>query len=158
MKLKVDQKAPDFNLSDRDGEIHKLSDYKGEWLLIYFYPKDDTPGCTIEACELRDNLPEFNKLGVRVIGISTDSVASHAKFSEKYKLPFTLLSDSEKKTVRDYDVWGPKKFMGREFLGTKRTSFLVNPDGKIAKIYVNVQPKVHVSEVLKDITPLKNKK
>ncbi|MCL5798205.1 MAG: thioredoxin-dependent thiol peroxidase [Patescibacteria group bacterium] len=158
MKLKVDQKAPDFNLSDRDGEIHKLSDYKGEWLLIYFYPKDDTPGCTIEACELRDNLPEFNKLGVRVIGISTDSVASHAKFSEKYKLPFTLLSDSEKKTVRDYDVWGPKKFMGREFLGTKRTSFLVNPDGKIAKIYVNVQPKVHVSEVLKDITSLKNKK
>ncbi len=157
MKLNVGQKAPEFNLSDRDGEIHRLSDYKGEWLLIYFYPKDDTPGCTVEACILRDNFPEFEKLGVRVVGISTDSTGSHAKFSDKYKLPFTLLSDTEKKTVRNYDVWGPKKFMGKEFLGTKRTSFLVNPDGGIAKIYESVQPKIHASEVLKDVASLKGK-
>jgi len=151
----VGDKAPDFELPDQDGKLHKLSDYTGKHVLLYFYPRDFTPGCTVEACELRDNFDDFKKLGVTVFGISTDSVESHKKFAERHKLPFTLLSDEDKKVVKLYGVWKPKKAFGREFLGTVRTSFLIDPQGKITKIYPNVRPKLHAEEVLKDLGSLK---
>ena len=119
--------------------------------MVYFYPKDDTPGCTKEACAIRDDIPRFDKLKVKVLGISVDSVKSHKKFAEKYKLPFTLLSDEKKEVVKKYGVWQKKKFMGREYMGTLRTSFLIDPAGKIAKIYESVKPEVHAEEVLKDL-------
>jgi|SRR5581483_1661243 len=151
MKLKEGKLAPDFSLPDQNGKSHKLSDYRGQWVLIYFYPKDDTPGCTKEACAIRGMFPDFKKLKVQVFGISTDSVKSHKKFEEKYDLPFTLLADEDKKVVEKYGVWSKKKFMGREYMGTFRTSFLVDPQGKIFKIYENVKPEVHAEEVLEDL-------
>jgi len=155
MLLKAGDRAPEFELPDQDGKLHKLSDYSGKYVLIYFYPKDFTPGCTIEACELRDNFPDFENRGVKVFGVSTDSVESHKKFIERHKLPFTLLADENKKVVKLYAVWKPKKIFGKEFLGTHRTSFLINSEGKIAKIYERVKPKVHAEEVLKDLGSLK---
>ena len=157
MKLKPNQKAPIFKLPDQDGKIHSLEDYKGKWVLLYFYPKDDTPGCTKEACAIRDSFPDFKKLKITVLGVSTDSVKSHGKFVEKYKLPFTLLSDESKSLVEKYGVWAKKKFMGREYMGTLRTSFLINPEGKIAKIYENVKPEIHAEEVLEDTKNLSSK-
>ena len=153
--LKIGSKAPTFNLPDKDGVMHKLADKKGEWVVLYFYPKDDTPGCTVEACSFRDNLPKFKKLGITVYGVSVDSQKKHQKFADKYDLPFTLLSDEEKKTVNDYGVWSLKKFMGREYMGILRWTFLINPEGKIAKIYENVKPAEHVEEILKDMKELK---
>jgi len=155
MTPKEGQLAPDFTLPDQNGETHALSRQRGKWVLLYFYPKDDTPGCTKEACMIRDNLPHFGKLGADVFGISVDSVASHKKFAEKYALPFTLLSDEEKTVVERYGVWGKKKFMGREYMGTSRTSFLVDPEGKIAKVYEDVKPETHAEEVLKDLKTLR---
>lgn len=146
--------APDFTLPDQNGKEHSLSDYKGTWVLLYFYPKDDTPGCTKEACSLRDMFPDFRKLKVVVLGVSTDSVKSHAKFVKKYDLPFTLLADEEKKVVNLYNVWQKKKFMEREYMGTLRSSFLINPEGKIAKIYESVKPEVHAQEVLDDLASM----
>lgn len=134
--------------------MHSLKDEAGNYVLLYFYPKDDTPGCTTEACSLRDNFPKFKKLGVTVFGVSTDAVKSHEKFATKFKLPFTLLADEEKKVVTAYDVWGIKTFMGHKFMGTKRWSFLIDPKGKIAKIYMDVKPAKHVAEVLKDLGKL----
>jgi peroxiredoxin Q/BCP len=154
MKLALRDSAPAFTLLDSEGRQHSLSDYRGGYVLIYFYPKDDTPGCTTEACSFRDNLPRFEKSGLTVLGISPDSVKSHKKFADKYGLPFTLLADEDKKVVEAYGVWGKKKFMGREYNGVFRTSFLVDKDGKIAKIYENVKPADHVSEVLKDFNAL----
>lgn len=154
MSVEINKPAPGFTLPDQEGNSHSLAQYLGKWVLIYFYPKDDTPGCTTEACTLRDNFPEFKKLGITVLGISTDTVKSHKKFVEKYKLPFTLLADDEKKVVEQYGVWGKKKFMGHEFTGTMRSSFLVDPQGKIAKIYEKVKPAVHADEVLADIQSL----
>ena len=149
-KLKLDTKAPDFNLPDKDGKLHKLSDYKGKWVLLYFYPKDDTPGCTKEACGIRDEFKNFKNLNIVVLGVSADSSESHKKFSQKYKLPFTLLSDESKKVLKKYGVWGKKKFMGKEYEGILRTSFLINPDSKIVKIYEQVKSDTHAKEVLKD--------
>ncbi len=149
MKLKIGDSAPDFELPDQNGETHKLSDFSGKKVLVYFYPKDFTSGCTTEACSLRDSFPRFK--GVEVFGISTDSVASHKKFADKYKLPFTLLADKNKEVVKLYDVYKPKKFLGKEFLGTLRTSFLIDEKGKILKIYENVKPAVHATEVLTDL-------
>jgi len=154
MQLRVGDIAPDFSLPDQNGNNHKLSDYKKHWVLIYFYPKDNTPGCTKEACAIRDNYAGFKELNAKVLGISTDSVESHSKFSEKQKLPFILLSDIDKKVVNLYGVFGKKKFMGREFKGTKRTSFLLKPGGIIAKIYENVKPVLHAQEVINDIDNL----
>jgi peroxiredoxin Q/BCP len=151
---KITTIAPTFTLPDQNNNEHSLGEYKGKWLLIYFYPKDDTPGCTKEACSIRDMFPFFNKLNITVIGISTDSVKSHKKFEEKYKLPFTLLADTEKKTVKVYGVWAKKKFMGREYDGTLRTSFLIDPKGKIAKVYEDVKPETHADEVLTDLKSL----
>jgi peroxiredoxin Q/BCP len=151
MPAKLGSMAKDFTLEDQDGKKHTLFDYRGKWVLIYFYPKDDTPGCTKQACAIRDALPDLKKLKITVLGISTDTVASHKKFAEKYGLPFTLLADPEKKVVKLYGVWGKKKFMGREYDGTMRTSFLVEPKGTIAKVYENVKPETHAEEVLKDL-------
>lgn len=152
---KVNAKAPDFTLLDQDGKKHKLSGYKGSWVLLYFYPKDNTTGCTKEACAIRDYFPNFSKLKVKILGVSIDSVKSHKKFADKYKLPFTLLADEEKKVVNLYGVWAKKKFMGREYMGILRTSFLVNPGGKIAKVYEGVKPEIHAKEVLEDLKNLK---
>lgn len=154
MDLKVGDSAPDFELPDQDGKIHKLSDYQGQKILVYFYPKDNTPGCTIEACQIRDDFPKFNSIKAEVLGISTDSVESHKKFSQKHNLPFTLLADANKEVVKAYGVYKPKKFLGKEFLGTQRTSFLIDGDGKIAKIYEKVKPALHVKEVLRDLVNL----
>lgn len=152
--LKVGAKAPAFHLPDQKGQLHALKDYAGQWVLLYFYPKDDTPGCTVEACTLRDNFPKFKKLKAVVLGVSVDPVKKHAKFAEKYELPFTLLADEKKEVVEAYGVWGKKKFMGREYMGTKRWSFLIDPEGKIAKIYEDVKPANHAEEVLADLKEL----
>lgn len=146
--------APDFSLLDQTEVVHKLSTYRGQWVLLYFYPKDDTPGCTVEACTLRDAFPKFKKIKAVVLGLSVDSPKSHQKFVDKFSLPFTLLSDTEKIVVTKYGVWGKKKFMGREYLGTNRVSFLINPDGRIIKVYPRVDPKIHAAEVLTDLQTL----
>lgn len=153
-KLKVGAKAPQFDLPDQDGKMHALKDYAGQWVLLYFYPKDDTPGCTTEACSLRDNLPKFKKVKAVIFGVSTDSVKSHRKFADKFELPFTLLADENKELVQAYDVWQKKKFMGREYMGIMRESFLIDPAGKIAKVYEGVKPELHADEVLADLKNL----
>jgi peroxiredoxin Q/BCP len=152
--LTLGDTAPDFSLADQNGMVHTLAEHRGAWVLIYFYPKDNTPGCTKQACMLRDTFPSFKKLDCVVFGVSTDSEKSHKKFEEKFELPFTLLADTEKTMVKAYGVWAPKKFMGREFLGTLRTSFLIDPEGKIRKIYEKVKPELHAEEVLKDLRAL----
>lgn len=154
MNLKTGQRAPSFALPDQHGEKHKLADYKGKWVLLYFYPRDDTPGCTKEACSIRDNFSGFRKLDAEVLGVSADSVRSHEKFARKYDLPFTLLADEDKKLVNRYGVWGLKKSFGREFEGIRRTSFLIDPKGKIARIYENVKPAGHAEQVLQDLREL----
>lgn len=151
MKLSVGHPAPDFSLLDQDGVVHTLAEVHGKWTLLYFYPKDATPGCTIEAQTIRDSWPDFTGSNITVFGISADSVASHKKFAEKQGLPFTLLADENKEMVNAYGVWGKKKMMGKEYDGIFRTSFLVSPDGTIAKIYENVKPSEHAAEVLKDV-------
>jgi peroxiredoxin Q/BCP len=154
MPLAQGDKAPAFTAPDQDGALHRLSDEKGKWVLLYFYPKDDTPGCTAEACAIRDAWPKFKKLKATVFGVSIDPVKKHRKFVEKYELPFTLLADEDKKIVEAYGVWGKKKFMGREYMGIHRVSFLIDPNGKIAKIYPTVKPAVHAEEVLADLKAL----
>jgi peroxiredoxin Q/BCP len=148
-------KAPAFSLSDQNGTTHTLLDYKGKWVLLYFYPKDDTPGCTKEACALRDAFPAFGKLNAVIMGVSADSESKHQKFIDKFSLPFILLADTEKEVVRKYGVWGKKKFMGREYLGINRMSFLIDPKGKIAKVYREVKPAEHAKEVLEDLKALR---
>ena len=151
MDLKVGDIAPDFELPDQDGKTHKLSNYLGQKVLVYFYPRDDTPGCTKEACQIRDNLPKFSGMNTLVLGISTDSVESHKKFAQKYRLPFTLLSDIKKGVVKKYNVYKPKKLFGKEFFGTARTSFLIDERGKIVKIYEKVKPAIHATDILNDL-------
>jgi peroxiredoxin Q/BCP len=155
MQLQPGDLAPDFVLPDQNGVAHRLSDYRGRWVLLYFYPKDDTPGCTKEACAIRDQFPAFGKFEAQVFGVSVGSVASHARFAAKHHLSFPLLSDQEKKVVQLYGVWGKKKFMGREYMGTARTSFLIDPEGKIAKVYEKVKPESHAQEVLADLEALR---
>lgn len=152
---KVGTKAPAFKALDQNGKVRQLKDYLGKWVILYFYPKDDTPGCTKEACTFRDGFSKFKRAGIEVIGVSVDSVKKHAKFVEKYSLPFTLLSDEEKAIVTAYGVWGKKKFMGREYMGTNRVSYLIDPQGKIAKVYEKVKPDEHADEVLADVKKLK---
>lgn len=154
-KLTEGKVAPDFKTIDQDNKPQKLSDYRGKWVLLYFYPKDDTAGCTKEACAIRDMMPDFKKLKLQVFGVSIQDAKSHKKFAEKYDLPFTLLVDEDKKIVNKYDVWGKKKFMGREYMGTFRTSFLIDPQGKIAKTYEKVNPETHATEILEDLKKLK---
>ena len=156
MKLKIGSYAPDFELPDQNGKVRRFSEYKRKWVLIYFYPKDFTPGCTTEACSFRDSFKDLQRVGVEIIGISTDSVASHLKFVQKHDLPFIILSDREKTVVKLYDVWKLKKFLGKEYFGTIRTSFLINPQGKVAKIYEKVNPNIHSKEGLEDFKNLEN--
>ena len=150
--LKVGDTAPDFELPSQNNKPIKLSSFLGQKVLIYFYPRDFTPGCTVEACSLRDSFPNFRNLKAVVLGISKDTVESHKKFVEKFNLPFTLLSDIDHKVQETFGVWQEKKFMGKTFTGTVRSSFLLNEKGKIVKIYKKVKPPVHAMEVLKDIT------
>lgn len=147
--------APNFTLPDQTGKSHTLKAYRGQWVILYFYPKDDTPGCTIEACSFRDNFTVLKRSDIVVIGVSVDPVKEHAKFVEKYQLPFILLSDEDKTVVNLYGVWGQKKFMGRAYMGTNRVSFLIHPKGKLVKIYDPVKPSEHVIEVLTDVKNLK---
>ncbi len=149
-------KAPDFSLPDQDNKIHSLKDYKGSLLVVYFYPKDDTPGCTKEACSFRDHTDIFKKEHVAVLGISKDSPSSHKKFAEKYRLNFPLLSDETKEVIKTYGVWGKKKFMGREYEGILRKTYIVNPEGEIVREYSNVNPIDHAKDILQDIKTLKH--
>lgn len=152
--LTLGAKAPNFKLADQNGHLHQLSDYAGRYLLLYFYPKDDTPGCTTEACSLRDAWAEFVEVGAVVLGISADSAASHAKFAAKFDLPFPLLADQNREMIKAYGVLAEKSMFGKKFLGIKRSSFLIDPEGKIAKIYPSVKPSQHAQEVLRDLEKL----
>ena len=151
MILKSGDKAPDFNLPDENGTLRKLDDYKGKYLVVYFYPKDDTPGCTTEACDFRDGIHNYEKAGVVVVGISPDSSKSHARFKQKYSLPFSLLADEGHKICEAYGVWGRKKAMGREYDGVFRTTFLIDPQGFIKRVFENVKPEGHSTLVLSEL-------
>lgn len=144
-------KAPDFSLQDQNGNTHSLTQYAGKWVIVYFYPKDATPGCTKEACSFRDGRQMLEDAGAIVLGISKDSVASHKKFSDAHKLNFTLLSDPTAATIQTYGAWGKKKFMGREYDGILRNTYLINPHGEIIKTYEGVNPLTHVGDVLADL-------
>jgi peroxiredoxin Q/BCP len=148
LSLKEGDQAPSFTVNTNGGGKISLADYIGKNVILYFYPKDDTPGCTKEACAFRDHFADFKKQGAVVLGVSTDPVKSHDKFVEKFKLPFTLLADEDRKIVEAYGVWGQKSFMGRKYLGTHRVTFLIGPDGKIRKIWPKVKPEEHAEEVL----------
>jgi peroxiredoxin Q/BCP len=131
-----------------EGRSVKPSDFAGKKLVIFFYPKDDTPGCTKEACGFRDGFAKFKKAGAAIVGVSTDPVKAHVKFTEKFALPFPLLADIDRKIVEAYGVWGEKTFMGRKYMGTNRVTFLIGPDGRIARIWTQVKPEEHAAEVL----------
>ena len=148
LKLKEGDQAPAFTASTNGGGTVSLADYRGKHVILYFYPKDDTPGCTKEACAFRDEFAAFKQKGAVVLGVSTDPVKKHDKFVEKFKLPFTLLADEDKKIVQAYGVWGEKSFMGRKYMGTHRVTFLIGPDGVIKKIWPTVKPEEHAAEVL----------
>jgi peroxiredoxin Q/BCP len=146
------RQAPDFNLADQTGTFRSLKDYAGSWLVLYFYPKDDTPGCTTEACNFRDARDSLAEIGnAKVLGVSKDTVAKHAKFIAKHKLNFSLLSDPEAEAIKAYDSWGTKKFLGRSYEGILRNTFLINPEGQIVKEYLGVNPSKHAAEILTDL-------
>ena len=147
--LKPGDKSPDFTGKDQDGNIINLSDYKGKKLVLYFYPKDNTPGCTAEACDLRDNYNRFEADGYKILGVSKDSGKSHKGFIEKFNLPFPLISDTEATIIKAYDAWGRKKFMGREFDGILRKTFVIGENGVIEDIIEKVETKAHSAQLLK---------
>lgn len=151
MVLEENTKAPDFSLPDENGIERNLHDYLGKIVLLYFYPKDDTPGCTTEACSFRDDYSEYEKAGIIIIGVSPDSSEKHKKFKEKHNLPFILLADENHQICEIYGVWGKKKFMGKEYDGVFRTTFLIDAKGMIKRVYKNVKPAEHSSQVLLDI-------
>lgn len=151
MVIQTGTKAPEFKLNDFDGNTHQLSDYAGQTIVVYFYPKDDTPGCTKEACAFRDAYRDFKDAGVEIIGISPDSEKSHSKFIEKYDLPFVLLSDPDHTVCEAFGVWGLKKYMGREYEGVFRTTFIIDEDGDIKRVFENVRPADHSKEVLEAV-------
>ena len=140
--------APEFTLLDETGVPRTLADYRGNPLVLYFYPKDDTPGCTTEACNFRDDYSAYQQSGVTILGVSPDSPKSHTKFKAKYGLPFTLLADEDHKVADLYQVWGPKKFMGKSYEGILRTTFLIDSQGEIVKVFENVKPAEHSAEIL----------
>ena len=152
--LREGQSAPAFHAQVQDGTTVSLKDFKGKSVILYFYPRDDTPGCTKEACSFRDSWKRLQKSGAMVLGVSPDSVESHEKFSKKFKLPFPLLADEEKKIVQDYGVWGEKKFMGRKYMGVHRTTFLIGPNGRIKKVWSQVKPDEHAAEVLEALSAI----
>jgi len=146
--LNIGDKAPDFNAVDQDGNPLSLSDFRGQKLVLYFYPKDDTPGCTAEACNLRDNYNDLLKKGYKIIGVSADDSASHKKFIAKYVLPFPLIPDKEKKILKAYGAWGEKNMYGKKMMGILRTTFVINGDGIIEKVFTKVDTKNHTEQIL----------
>lgn len=151
MALKPGDIAPGINSSDQNGNPLNLADFKGSKVIVYFYPKDDTPGCTAEACSLRDGYSDLLNKGFKIIGISADNSKSHKKFSDKYHLPFPLVPDTDKEIIKAYGVWGKKKFMGREFDGIIRTTFIIGEDGKIIKVIDDVKTKNHSEQILSEM-------
>lgn len=154
-KVSVGQTAPDFTAPDDQGHPVTLSDFRGRPVVLFFYPKDDTSGCTTEACSFRDNLPRFDKLDAVILGISPDSVKSHEKFKAKFDLPYPLVADEDKTIVNAYGVWGEKSMYGRKYMGVNRTTFIVDRDGKIARIFEKVKPENHAVEVAEAVAALK---
>ena len=152
--LKAGDPAPSFDLENDKGDRVSLESLRGKWAVLYWYPKDDTPGCTVEACEIRDNF-EIISGEAEVFGVSPDSVKSHQKFRDKFSLPFTLLADTDHSVSESYGVWGPKKFMGKEYMGVGRTTFIIAPDGQIAQVFENVKPAGHALELLAALKELK---
>jgi thioredoxin-dependent peroxiredoxin len=146
--LSVGDKAPDFKTTNQDGEKVALSDFKGQKVVLYFYPKDDTPGCTKEACSFRDGWSKFHRKKIAVLGVSADDEKSHKKFAEKFSLPFPLLADTDKKIVKDYGAWGEKNMYGRKFMGIRRVTYLIDEKGKIAAVWPKVKPEGHADELL----------
>lgn len=151
MPIAAGSPAPDFELLDDTNTVRKLSDYRGKNVILYFYPADDTPGCTKEACNFRDDYSAYEKAGVVILGVSPDDVASHVKFKKKFQLQFPLLADEGHKVCDAYGVWGPKKFVGKEYNGVLRTTFLIDEDGKIKQVYENVRPAEHSAKLLADL-------
>ena len=149
--LEEGKKAPSFKLKDQNGKLVSLNDFKGQNIVLYFYPKDDTSGCTKEACNFKDDLPKFGKLNAVILGVSPDSIESHNKFAAKYKLPFTLLSDEEKEVIKKYDVWKEKSMYGRKYMGVERSTFIIDKQGKISKIFRKVKVDKHNDEVMASI-------
>jgi len=148
MPISANQPAPDFELPDETGKLRTLSEFRGQPVVLYFYPKDDTPGCTVEACNFRDDYHIYRENGVTILGVSPDSAKSHTKFIDKFSLPFPLLADEGHKVCDAYGAWGEKKNMGRTYDGVLRTTFLIGPDGTILKVFENVKPAGHSAEVL----------
>lgn len=148
--LKAGDKAPDFKSKDQDGNLISLKDFKGKKLVLYFYPKDNTPGCTNEACNLRDNYSALKKKGFAIVGVSADDEIKHTKFIQKYDLPFSLIADVDHTVIKAYDVWGEKQFMGRVFDGIVRTTFVIDEKGKIEKVITNVKTKNHTEQILEN--------
>lgn len=148
MPIEAGLPALEFSLLDENEQPHHLTDYRGKTILLYFYPKDDTPGCTTEACNFRDDYSAYQEAGVVILGVSPDSPKKHIKFKTKYELPFTLLADTDHQVCDLYGVWGPKKFMGREYEGVHRTTFLIGPDGVIQEVFEKVKPAKHSAEIL----------
>lgn len=151
LTLKPGDKAPTFTAQTHESKTVSLEDFRGKPVILYFYPRDDTPGCTKEACGFRDAFSEFKRKGAVILGVSTDSAKSHGKFASKFQLPFTLLADEDKRIVQAYGVWGEKRFMGRKYQGTHRVTFLIGPDGTIKQIWPGVKPDQHAREVLSAI-------
>ncbi|MCU0332514.1 MAG: thioredoxin-dependent thiol peroxidase [Ignavibacteriaceae bacterium] len=154
MALNVGDKAPSFKLKNQDAKVISLTDLKGKPIVLYFYPKDDTPGCTKEACNFRDEFPKFDKMKAEIIGVSIDSVESHKKFANKYKLPFYLLSDEKKEVVAKYGVWKEKNMYGKKYMGIERTTFIINSEGRISKIFPKVKVEEHNNEVMEALKEL----
>lgn len=146
--IALNNKAPEFELLDENGMVRKLSEFRGKKLVLYFYPKDDTSGCTTEACNFRDDYSAYEKTGIVILGVSPDSPESHLKFKKKYALPFTLLADTEHKVCELYGVWGKKQMYGKEYMGVLRTTYLINEEGIILKVFENVKPADHSAEIL----------
>lgn len=154
MTLNPGDPAPDFSLPDATGNLVKLSDFRGKWVVLYFYPRDNTSGCTKEACGFRDAYVDYQSREVVVLGVSTDDAKSHTKFTTKFNLPFPLLSDTNGEMATTYESYGLKKFMGKEYMGISRNTFIIDPNGKIAKIYLKVKPEPHAAELLADLDML----
>ncbi|HEY0964497.1 MAG TPA: thioredoxin-dependent thiol peroxidase [Candidatus Paceibacterota bacterium] len=152
--LDIGSIAPTFSLADQDGKNRSLAEFKGQWVLIYFYPKDDTPGCTKEACTIAEVYDDFNKQRIAVLGVSKDSPQSHKKFAEKYRLPFTLLSDQKGDMIEAYGAWGEKSMFGRRFMGIRRISYLIDGEGKVVRVYPEVDPASHALQILNDVKSL----
>ena len=146
--LQVGEKVPDFSVSDDKGNIHQLSDYKGQKLVVFFYPKANTPGCTAEACDLRDHYKELQDAGYALLGVSADSEKKQHNFSEKYNFPFPLLADEDKQVINAFGVWGPKKFMGREYDGIHRMTFIIDENGVVERVIEKVKTKAHAAQIL----------